>query len=304
MRVLAAIDGSQASVEAARFALNIAGASRGTLVAFSVEGPMPLDSRGVANRLEQAARRRIQLVLEKVRRDALRRSVRIRIESVKALRYELVARTIVRTADRLGGDLVVVGSHGGSPLTRWALGSIANRLVHASQRPIAVVRKAHRRPESRPWKILVATDGSRPADAAVRFGARLVSTIPRARLTVLTVSTLLADVAMTGAGIVRTLGILPELERADRTSARRLLRRAAQQARLGKRVTLRECHPRQPRFAEETIVAQAHRERADMIVLGRTGRSAFGDVVFGSVAQRVVASAGRPVILVPARRAR
>jgi nucleotide-binding universal stress UspA family protein len=300
MKVLVAMDGSQTSVKAARFALNIAAVSRGSLVAFAVGSRLPLDFRGRAERFEQEAWRSIQTALEKVRRDGARRGVRVQTESVRAPRFELVAETIARTADRLHGDLVVVGSHGGSPLTRWALGSIANRLVHVSGRPVAVVRSWRGRSKSRPWRVLVATDGSRSAAAAVRFGARLVSAIPRARLTLLTVSTLVADVAMTGAGIIRTLGILPELERADRAAARRVLRRAAKQAGLGKRVTLRDYRPRQLLSAEEGIIAQARRDRADVIVMGRTGRSALGDVVVGSVAQRVLALAGRPVVLAPA----
>ena len=121
---------------------------------------------------------------------------------------------------------------------------------------------------------------------------------------ILTVSTLTADLSLTAPGIARALGILPELERADRRAALRILSNAGRRARLGKRATLQYYSPARRLFAERAILEEAKRQRADVIVLGRTGRSALGDVLLGSVAQRVVAMAGRPVILVPANRAR
>jgi nucleotide-binding universal stress UspA family protein len=302
MRILVATDGSRACVAAARFALDVAAASRSTLIAITVESLLPLNWRGRADRLEAAAHRAAQTALQRIRREATRRGVRVRVESVRAPRLELVAETIARTASRLRGDLVVVGSHGGTPLTRWALGSIANRLVHVSATPVAVVRSSRSRWRGRSWTIVAATDGSRSAQAAVRFAARMASAIPHARLILLTVSTLSADVAMTGAGVIRTLGILPELERADRAAARRLLARAAKQARPAKRVEVREFRPRQVLFAEESIIAAARRERADAVVLGRAGRSALADVILGSVAQRVLARSRTPVVLVPVSR--
>lgn len=303
MRILVATDGSRAGAAAARFALDIAAASHGTLIAFTVESLLPLNWRGRVDRFEAAAQRAAQTTLERIRREASRRGVPVGVESVRAPRLELVAETIARTANRLRGDLVVVGSHGGGPLTRWALGSIANRLVHASSRPVAVVRSSRARRGRRTWRIVASTDGSRSAQAAVRFAARLACAIPNARLILLTVSTLSADVAMTGAGVIRTLGILPELERTDRAAAKRLLALAAKQARPAKRVQVREFRSRKVLFAEESITAAARRERADVVVLGRAGRSALADVVLGSVAQRVLARARMPVVLVPASKA-
>jgi nucleotide-binding universal stress UspA family protein len=181
------------------------------------------------------------------------------------------------------------------------LGSIANRLVHLSDRPVAVVQHRRGRPKQ-PTKIVVATDGSRAASAAVRFAARLAAAIPHGRLTILTVSTLAADLALTGEGFVRTLGMLPELKRADRHAGERILAAARRQARMARQVTFRCLRPRRRVFAAEAIVAEARRERSDLIVVGRTGRSALRDVLAGSVAQRVLALANRPVALVPTAR--
>jgi nucleotide-binding universal stress UspA family protein len=308
MRILVATDGSKSAASAVRFAALLAAATRGELIAAMVRGLSPQvfrEGAGVApqlaNALDEAERQSAQRALEMARREGARVGLRVRTEFLAPRPLELTAETIGRAARRLRVDLIIAGSRGGSPLTRWAMGSIANRLVHLSDRPVAVVRP-RRGPSRRPTKILVATDGSRAASAAVGFAARLAAAIPRGRLTILTVSTLTADVALTGVGFVRALGILPELERADRRADARILAAAARQARSTKRVALRRLRPGRRIFAAEAIVAQARREGSDLIVVGRTGRSALEDVLVGSVAQRVLALAGRPVTLVSAAR--
>jgi nucleotide-binding universal stress UspA family protein len=53
--------------------------------------------------------------------------------------------------------------------------------------------------------------------------------------------------------------------------------------------------------AQERIVAAARRQHADMIVMGTHGRTGFARFVLGSVAGRVVAHAGCPVLTVRGR---
>jgi nucleotide-binding universal stress UspA family protein len=308
MRILVATEGSKAAAAAVRFAARLAAATRGELVAVTVRGFSPRLFRAradftepLANRLEEAERQLARRALEMSRREGSRVGLRVRTEFLTPRVLELTAETIGRAARRLGVDLIIAGSRGGSPLTRWALGSMVNRLVHLSDRPVAVVRLRRGR-SRRPTKIIVATDGSRAARAAVRFAARLAAAIPRGRLTILTVSTLAADVALTGEGFVRALGLLPELKQVDRRADARILAAAARQARSAKRVTFHHLRPGRRVFAADAIAAQARREGSDLIVVGRTGRSALGDVVAGSVAQRVLALASRPVALVPAAR--
>ena len=304
MKIIAATDGSPTSVAAVRFAGHIASATGGTLTVVTVGEISPsvvregVDSSSVSP-LESAELRTVCAALDRARRDTRRVPVPVRCEYLAARRLETFADTISREADRLGADLVVVGSRGGAPQNRWLLGSVANRLVHVTRGPVAVVRAGTRSSKGRPAKILVATDGSRAAAKAVRFAASLTSAVPGARLVILTVSTLTADLALTGLGIVRALGLLPELERADRRIADRILRDAAKQARLGKRATLRYYRPARRLFAAKAILEEGKRQRADVIVLGRTGRSAVGDVLMGSVAQRVLTLASQPVVLVP-----
>jgi nucleotide-binding universal stress UspA family protein len=49
------------------------------------------------------------------------------------------AEEIVDYAEREGIELIVMSTHGGSGLTRWILGSVADKVLHASHLPILLV---------------------------------------------------------------------------------------------------------------------------------------------------------------------
>ncbi len=312
MKILVATDGSLASRAAVRFAASVAARSRGgRLIAMAVGSPStpayPKATRlplGLPAATNGGDRRSTQRILEVARRDAERLGARTLCRYVGTRDLEPVAEAIARTAERERADLIVVGSGGGSELTRWALGSITHRLVHLARRPVAVVRVGAKGIR-RPLRILAATDGSAPSRQAVSFAARLAAAIPRSRLAILNVSTLAADVEFTGAPLMRALGVLPELNRADREAGEAILSDAATATRrFGKRVVLVYRRPRRSTSAGATIVREAATRGADLIVLGNAGRSAVDDLLFGSVAQRVLGLSHRPVALVPASRRR
>jgi nucleotide-binding universal stress UspA family protein len=51
-----------------------------------------------------------------------------------------IARKILEAADENGSDLIVLGSRGMSRLEEVMIGSVANRIVHASKVPVLLVR--------------------------------------------------------------------------------------------------------------------------------------------------------------------
>jgi nucleotide-binding universal stress UspA family protein len=53
-----------------------------------------------------------------------------------------VARLVERTADEVGADLIVVGTHGRGAIAGTVLGSVARGLCHTSHRPVLVVPPA------------------------------------------------------------------------------------------------------------------------------------------------------------------
>ncbi|MBI4180852.1 MAG: universal stress protein [Chloroflexi bacterium] len=50
------------------------------------------------------------------------------------------ADEILKVADEIKADLVAMSSHGRSGLSRWAFGSVADRVLRGSSQPVIVVR--------------------------------------------------------------------------------------------------------------------------------------------------------------------
>lgn len=155
-------------------------------------------------------------------------------------------------------------------------------------------------------KILVATDGSRAARAAVQFAAKLAANSRNGELTVLAVATLRRDLAMTLPPTFFPAKSLRDLETGERESRRRDLEESVRGLETGPRPPrLRMVDPRRQGSVAEVISREADRERADLIVIGSEGHGAVAGWILGSVAQRLVATARRPVAVVhPPARAR
>jgi nucleotide-binding universal stress UspA family protein len=76
------------------------------------------------------------------------------------------AEILLKTIDHWKPDLLVVGSHGRNAASRLLLGSVSLELVRRAPCSVRVTRLPHEL-EFHPNRILVATDGSEHADAAV-----------------------------------------------------------------------------------------------------------------------------------------
>jgi nucleotide-binding universal stress UspA family protein len=80
-------------------------------------------------------------------------------------------------------DLVVMSSHGYSGFKRWALGSIAQKVIHHSPIPVLLLRQHGQKLSGlspvvpHPVRALVALDGSSFAETALRPAAELVTAL-------------------------------------------------------------------------------------------------------------------------------
>jgi len=143
-------------------------------------------------------------------------------------------------------------------------------------------------------RILVAVDGSAASNKGLREALRLAK-VERAKLCILhVVNDYVVVAAMGGVAPPRDLG--PRL----RESGERILAQAkalAARQRLKPAVVLREVLSGP---AAESIVREASRQRADLIVLGTHGRRGVRRLMLGSDAEQVMRSARVPVLLVRA----
>jgi nucleotide-binding universal stress UspA family protein len=81
---------------------------------------------------------------------------------------------VIEYAKKWGADFIMVGSHGGTGLARFLLGSVARAVVRHATCSVEIVRQAAHRKSvpTEGLKLLVATDGSEPSLAAVRSVAK------------------------------------------------------------------------------------------------------------------------------------
>lgn len=140
-------------------------------------------------------------------------------------------------------------------------------------------------------KILVATDGSKPALHAVKHAAKLVQQLS-ATSNSITLISVHDDAGLRHAkafvGRDAVADYLRELSEKELQPARKLLDAAG---------IKHDMEVRTGHVAQE-IVDCARSGKFDLIVLGAKGRGAIADLLLGSVAQRVLATAQIPVLLV------
>jgi nucleotide-binding universal stress UspA family protein len=144
-RILHPTDFSRASAPAFRRAVALARACRAPLVLLHVmtppspfidEGAPPSTYIDLLLLARRSARRRLAAVLGRVRRTGVR---------AQAIFAEgLPADEILRAARRTRADLIVMGTHGRTGVSRVFMGSVAERVVRESRCPVLTVR-AHGR---------------------------------------------------------------------------------------------------------------------------------------------------------------
>jgi nucleotide-binding universal stress UspA family protein len=144
-RILHPTDFSRASGPAFRRAVALARACRAPLVLVHVmtppspfigEGAPPSSYVELLILARRSAKRRLAAALARAKRG------RVRAQGIFA--EGLPADAILRAARRTRADLIVMGTHGRTGMSRVFLGSVAERVVRESRCPVLTVR-AHGR---------------------------------------------------------------------------------------------------------------------------------------------------------------
>lgn len=135
--ILVAVDGSEASNRAFAKALELARVTQARVTALAVEGPLPAYAATVGE-VDEVKREKdafFSALLARVRGQAEAAGLEVEIE----LRAGHAAELIVRLADEIGADLVVLG-HKGHFLRDHLLGSTADRVSEHARCPVMIVK--------------------------------------------------------------------------------------------------------------------------------------------------------------------
>jgi nucleotide-binding universal stress UspA family protein len=198
-------------------------------------------------------------------------------------------REIVARARSLGADLVVTGTHGRCGLERWAMGSVAERVLHAAPCPVMTVAAEARgvcAAGAWPRRILCAESLSHPS-RALEYALSLVQESGAELHVVHALEGLRAE----------WLEGKDRLDDAPRRmdEARARLHRALERAgcaHLGHSEVVRAGRP------QAEILRYADERAVDLIIVGVHDRNPLDFVFLGSTAREVVRRAPCPVLAV------
>lgn len=194
--------------------------------------------------------------------------------------------------------LVVMSTHGRGGLSRWLLGSVAEKVLHALPVPLLLVRSQEGEmlpPEFTPPKyksLLVPLDGSAFAEQALAKAEEIASAL-RARITLVTA---VAEGPVLGELV--TPPALPTVLEDEANRIRAYLNGVAERLRADGLTVDTRVEQGAP---AEVLLHVADTVRADLVVMATHGRSGLPRLWLGSVAMKTVQVCRRPVLLVRAR---
>jgi nucleotide-binding universal stress UspA family protein len=289
-RILVAVDLSDASIAALKAAHALATARGATLatvyVAANITDVQPFFPQSFGINLTNP------LQLESIAREAFERRVK-EVEGCEGVErfFELgpAYAGIVHRAEAWNADLVVVGSHGRTGISRTLLGSVAERVVRAAHCDVLVSR-----PSRGSKVVMAATDLSDPSLPAVARAAE-EARVAGARLVVAhAIETPLAAYGAGAASLFGSVFAVPSAE-AQQQSRDLLLTLLGDALRRfgaeGEPLVLEG-------GAVATVVRAVEEQRADLLVIGTHGRAGISRLLLGSVAEALVRLADCSVLVV------
>lgn len=199
-------------------------------------------------------------------------------------------REILRRADEMPADLLVMGTHGRSGFEALFLGSVTEKVLRSTHVPVLTVPAAVDRVESVVYKtILCPVEFSDPSTRALEYALTLAKETG-ARLILLHVIEELLDVSELGG--YAHLSVPAYRRQLDEDSRTRLRSAVPEEARVW-------CTPEERVMsgkAYRVIREVAEQEKAEVIVMGVHGRGALSRRLFGSTTHHVIREARCPVL--------
>jgi nucleotide-binding universal stress UspA family protein len=214
-------------------------------------------------------------------------------EAVWAVRDGDPAGTLASYGRNNEIDLIIMTTHGRGGLSRFWLGSVADRLVRCTTTPVLLLR-SEKQPQTTDLRhVLVALDGSEAGAAVLEPALALASLFHERCCTLVQVieppATIPWDLATSELDS-------KAVEEQQTLATRGLERHAAKAAAAGVAST---ATVQVAATAGAQILALAEKIDSDVIAIGTHGVHGLERLLLGSVADKVVRGAERPVLVVP-----
>jgi len=195
---------------------------------------------------------------------------------------------IVRYAEFLNADLVVLGAHGGGMVRELFVGSTVDRVLRKLVRPVLIVK---REPQAGYRKVLIPVDFSEFSEQATEFAMNIA---PHAHITTLHAVEVPFKARLESAGVDDKLIQIYESQvqvQKEKEIQQFISELEAPKADLSSVVELGP--------ASAVIRKNMEVLDPDLIVLGKQGQSGQDETLLGGVARRVIKDASCDILVVP-----
>lgn len=258
-----------------------------SLPALQMPFRVPVDTDDLYDQWDREAQERLDSMVREIRSGGV--AVQTRLARGPA------AHQIADEATELDVDLVVLPTHSRAGLDRMLYGSVSERVVRVSTRPVLTVPPERDSPEFAPRRVLAATDFSKAADASVDAAIDLAATFD-AELILAHVFTF-EHVSDEGTEWWRPTLTKDQVEAAVAAATTRMQELAERARRSGLEASVDISQGANP--AAE-IVRIAEEEDVDVVVVGKHGAGFFKHLLLGSTAEKLVRSCPVPLLVTPA----
>lgn len=292
-RILVPLDGSELAQIALPYAQKLAGVLGSQIILIYI-------SESADDRYHHMHQFYLQQMVEATKQNAETFQDRQQVRTIKVDSVILVgdpAEEIVDYAGKEDIGLIVMSTHGRSGIKRWAMGSVAEKVLRATKQPMAIIRAKGARPDmlgerSILSKILVTLDGSKESEAVIPYIEELASEL---QVEIILLQVIAPDYHIYAAGGPE-YGIYAEQQiESMKKFARDYLEGVS--ARLKQREVVAK-----PEImfgtAAEAIINFADQTNASLVAMTTHGRSGVSRWALGSVAERVLRAGNTPLLLV------
>jgi nucleotide-binding universal stress UspA family protein len=212
--------------------------------------------------------------------------------------YGNAAEEILNYTNSSDTSLIAMATHGRSGISRWILGSVAEKVLRGTPKPLLLVSEKRHEAKSaeKPifQRILVPLDGSRPGEAVLPWAKELVR---RTKAKLFLLHVILSPNNLTGVANY-AISFEEQLIETLRKQGREYISGVAaglEREKLDLNYDLITGMP------AETIIDYAKKNDMDLIAMSTHGRTGVGRFVLGSIADKVVHISEVPVLLIRAR---
>lgn len=276
--MLVAVDGSASSMHALKESFTLAANEKSWITVTCVTPPYEGDLGFTAfGNVQHAMRQPCEKALAAAAAIAHEARALIKTVPEEGVPHE----RIVDLAEAEKCDLIVMGRRGLSSVRRAFVGSVSARVIGYSQRDVLLIPLQ----ATVSWNtILVATDGSRSSSAAVEKAVEFADAYGG---TLKVVSAVAVPAEFYGEAPLAVDEMIKEARRYVEA-----VRERARDAEVRVETLVREGP------AHEVITSLAEERSADIIVMGSHGRTGLKRLLMGSVTEKVIGYAARPVLVV------